>query len=583
MRNPWQERSADAGRSTDWLRWRIMAALLLVSAVPFVLLGSSAWIVFRKLAIERTLTLHHTILRAHASAIDMYLAEQVRTLETVAHTNPLDELRTQEGLRRVFAALTDVHRDGFVDLGVIDAAGRHLAYVGPYQLLDRRYADTEWYRAVAARGSIVSDVFLGFRQVPHSVVAVRQDDTAGWWILRATLDSRRLDEMVHSIQVGLQGDVFIVNRGGLFQTAPRDGQVLGRSTLDVPDRHPGVRDRRVETPAGTMLLGTTPLNDGQWLLVVQQPEREILAPVTRAVVVGAAIAAAALAVVGLTIVLVTTSLTRRVERADQQRDRMHTDLLRSAKLASLGELATGLAHEINNPLATISAEQTNLADLTGDLELAPPLRRLFEQSIERCKRQVARCGSITAKMLQFGRNTGTELRATAIEPVLREIALLLMSRTRTRHVVLQLEIAPDLPLAWVDGNELEQVLVNLVNNSTDAMPRGGTIEIAAVREADHLLLTVRDDGGGIAPDDLDNVFQPFFTTKPPGEGTGLGLSVVYGIVRGWGGTIHAESVPGQGTTMAIRIPLADEARHHGFTEGQKNHDRDPSRAPAAAR
>jgi two-component system NtrC family sensor kinase len=332
-----------------------------------------------------------------------------------------------------------------------------------------------------------------------------------------------------------------------------------------------------------MLLGTTPLNDGQWLLVVQQPEREILAPVTRAVVVGAAIAAVALAFVGLTIVLVTTSLTRRVKRADQQRDRMHTDLLRSAKLASLGELATGLAHEINNPLATIGAEQTNLADLTGELELAPEVRRQFEQSIDRCKRQVARCGSITAKMLQFGRNTGTELRATAVEPVLREIALLLTSRTRTRNVALRLEIEPGLPPAWLDANELEQVLVNLVNNSTDAIPRGGTIVIAAARDADHVLLTVRDDGCGIAPEHLDNVFQPFFTTKPPGEGTGLGLSIVYGIVRGWGGTIHAESVPGQGTTMAVRIPIADGARHPGPKEGQKDHDRASSRSPAAAR
>jgi two-component system NtrC family sensor kinase len=582
MRFPWQARSAEERRSTDWLRWRIVTALLLVSAVPFVLLGSGAWIVFRNLAIERTLTLHHTILRAHAAAINMYLAEQVRTLATIARTNPLDELRTQEGLRRVFTALTDAHRDGFVDLGVIDAAGRHLAYVGPYQLLDRRYGETEWFRAVAARGAIVSDVFLGYRQVPHSVVAVRRDDATGWWILRATLDSRRLDQLVHSIQVGLQGDVFIVNRTGLFQTAPRDGQLLGRSTLDVPEMQ-GVRDRRVETSAGTMLLGTTPLNDGQWLLVVQQPEREILAPVTRAVVVGAAIAAVALAFVGLTIVLVTTSLTRRVKRADQQRDRMHTDLLRSAKLASLGELATGLAHEINNPLATIGAEQTNLADLTGELELAPEVRRQFEQSIDRCKRQVARCGSITAKMLQFGRNTGTELRATAVEPVLREIALLLTSRTRTRNVALRLEIEPGLPPAWLDANELEQVLVNLVNNSTDAMPRGGTIVIAAARDADHVLLTVRDDGCGIAPEHLDNVFQPFFTTKPPGEGTGLGLSIVYGIVRGWGGTIHAESVPGQGTTMAVRIPIADGARHPGPKEGQKDHDRASSRSPAAAR
>ncbi len=567
-RFPWHESSPAEQRSARWLRGRIVAALLLVSAVPFVLLGGGAWIVFRNLAIERTLTLHRTVLRAHASAIDMYLAEQLRALETIARTNALAKLRTQEGLGEVFAALTDVQRDGFVDLGVIDATGGHLAYVGPYALLDRRYGETEWFKAVAARGAIVSDVFLGYRQVPHSVVAVRQEDAAGWWILRATLDDRRLYGLVHSLQVGLLGDVFIVNRAGRFQTPPKEGKVLDPSPLRAPDMHPGVREQRVETPRGTMLRATTGLNDGQWLLVVQQPESEILAPVDRAVALGAAISGAALALVVVTIVLVTTNLTRRVDRANEQRDLMYADLLRSAKLASLGELATGLAHEINNPLATISAEQTNLGDLSGALALPPEARRQFEASIERCKRQVARCGSITAKMLQFGRNTGTELRATAMEPVLREIALLLERRTRARNIALQLEIEPGLPPAWLDGNELEQVLVNLVNNSIDAIARGGTITIAAAHDADHVLLTVRDDGCGIAQKDLDTVFQPFFTTKPPGEGTGLGLAVVYGIVQGWGGTIHAASVVGQGTTMTVHIPRADAGRQQEPGGGQ---------------
>jgi signal transduction histidine kinase len=199
-------------------------------------------------------------------------------------------------------------------------------------------------------------------------------------------------------------------------------------------------------------------------------------------------------------------------------------------------------------------------------------------------------------MLQFGRNAGTELRATAIEPVVKEIVSLLERRTRARDIALDLAIEPALPDAWLDGNELEQVMVNLVNNAIDAIAGAGRITITAVRDADHILLTVRDDGCGIAERDLDNVFQPFFTTKPPGQGTGLGLSVVYGIVRGWGGTIHVESVSGQGTTMAIRIPLADARRQQDpgasrgpvsaqlvASQGRENdHDRDAPRNPAAA-
>jgi two-component system NtrC family sensor kinase len=593
---PWRQ-SAGAERSARWLRRRIVTALLVVSAVPFVLLGGGAWIVFRDLAIERTLTLHRAMLRAHASAIDLYLAEQVRTLETIARTHRLETLATQDGLARVFAVLTAVHPDRFVDLGVIDAAGRHLAYVGPYDLLDRRYGDTEWFRTVAARGTIVSDVFLGYRRVPHSVVAVRRQDGSRWWILRATLDSRRLDDLVRALQVGREGDVFVVNRGGRYQTAPREGAVLDRSPLAAADLDADAPERRVRTAHGTLRRVATALNGGQWLLVVQQPEREILAPVTRAVAVGAVLTGAALALVVLTIVVVTSRLTRRVERADRERDRMYADLLRSAKLASLGELATGLAHEINNPLATIAAEQTNLADLSDQVALPESVRQAFDRSIARCRHQVARCAAITAKMLQFGRPTDTALRPTAVEPVLREIAALLDRRTRASGVTLALAVAPDLPPARLDANELEQVLVNLVNNAIDATAVGGTIAVAAAREGDHLLLTVQDDGCGIAPEHLDRVFQPFFTTKPPGKGTGLGLSVVYGIVRGWGGTLQADSTPGQGTTMAVRIPLADAADPRdagdvrpGATgsvaarQGESHdHDSDPAQPPAAAR
>jgi len=536
-----------------------VAGLLLVSAVPFVVVGSGSWIVFRNLAIERTLVLHRTMARAHAAAIDMYLTDKLRTLEMLARTNTLEQLVTGSRLQEVFTALVDVQRDGFVDLGVINEDGRHLAYVGPFDLLDRTYQGAEWFQAVMAEGTTVSDVFLGHRQAPHSVIAVRQGTPSGWWILRATIDNRSLYDLVRSLEVGTTGDVFVVNRAGLYQTPPKVGEVLGPSSLESPAYHPGVSDQRIVGPTGNIRQVTAWLNGGRWLLVVEQPESEILAPVSRAVGFGALFAAAALALVVVAIILVTSHLTRRVELANQQRDSMYADLLRSAKLASLGELATGLAHEINNPLATISAEQTNLEDVIGDTDLSTEVRQALAKSIDRCRRQVVRCGNITAKMLQFGRKTDTELRATQIEPVLREITVLLERRARANNVSLHVEIEPDLPLAWLDSNELEQVLVNLVNNSMDAIDHRGNIIVTASREADSVLLCVKDDGAGIAPSELDRIFQPFYTTKPVGKGTGLGLSVLYGIVRGWGGSVIAESTVGEGTTMSIRIPVAKEA------------------------
>lgn len=563
VRFPWRAAEPKAGKSSPWLRRRIAAALLLVSSVPFVLLGTGAWFVFRGVAIDQTLGHHTTMARAHAAAIDLYLVEKLHSLEIIARTHTVDELRRPERLREIFDAMAGVHEHGFVDLGVIDQDGRHLAYVGPFDLMDRTYSEAEWFQTVMTQGSTVSDVFLGHRQAPHSVIAVRQPSPGGWWVLRATLDNRSLYTLVRSLEVGTTGDVFLVNREGLYQTPPRTGTVLGPSPLVNPPFHAEVRDQKVETREGSMRQVSTWLNNGQWLLVVQQPEREMLAPVGRAVAVGGIVAALAVVLVFVATVLITSRLIRRVELADEQRDLMYADLLRSAKLASLGEMATGLAHEINNPLAIISAEQTNLGDELADLDLPTGSREPLEEAIRRCKRQVERCGNITAKMLQFGRKTDTVLGATDVGPVLREIGLLLERRARNSNVALVMDVEPKLPPALLDANELEQVLANLVNNSVDSMDNGGTVTVSARQEGGRILLQVEDDGSGIQPEDLARIFQPFFTTKPVGKGTGLGLAVVYGIVQGWGGTIQAESEVGVGTTMSIRIPLAPEREPAG--------------------
>jgi len=122
----------------------------------------------------------------------------------------------------------------------------------------------------------------------------------------------------------------------------------------------------------------------------------------------------------------------------------------------------------------------------------------------------------------------------------------------------RVSVAPDLPAAWLDGDELEQVVLNLVGNALDAVDSGGEVRVLADVEHGEIVLRVQDDGCGIPAQDLERVFEPFFTTKPPGQGTGLGLAVVHGIVRGWGGTVHVDSAPGRGTTFTLSLPIAAE-------------------------
>ena len=261
--------------------------------------------------------------------------------------------------------------------------------------------------------------------------------------------------------------------------------------------------------------------------------------------------------VGGTTFWATRHLSKRIDQANAEREEMFRAFMRSAKLASVGELATGLAHEINNPLAIISAEETNIGDIAQEMDGAVEGREELLDSTKCIKQQVARCGSITAKMLQFGRKGETALKTIEIAPRLNEMVNLLQRQAVVRNVDMSLDIEDDLPRVLADSLELEQVLVNLINNSFHALPAGGNIRIIARHVDKEVLLDVRDDGGGIPSEELDHIFEPFFTTKPVGQGTGLGLSICYGIVHSWGARIEAESEPGCGTIMRIRFPLPD--------------------------
>jgi two-component system NtrC family sensor kinase len=538
------------------LRWRIVTVLLTAALVPLGIAGLGSWIVFGELLEDKARERMRTVVRSHASAIDSYLAERVSLLQLLGASMSIDAMGDEKRLADLLGYLDLASGGGFVDLGAIDARGNHLAYAGPYDLHSRNYCDAEWFREVMDRGAFVSDVFLGFRQVPHCIVAVKLEADGEPWILRATVNSAQFDELVGA--AGGDTEAYIVNAQGLYQSTPRTGALLERAPVQPPDRHAGVRERDVNDGGIARIEATTWINDGRWMLVVRQDRSAIQAPVNDAIARGAYVVLCAVLLLVATTFLATRHLTRRIDSATAEREEMARAFMRSAKLASIGELSTGLAHEINNPLATISAEQTNIADLAGEMNGSPQAAQILD-SVERSKAQVQRCASITKKMLQFGREREVTLESADIRPRLAEIADLMKRRAAVRNVQIQLELAEGLPPVLIDPLELEQVVVNLINNSIDALPSGGQIAIRATQEGDQIRIEVEDNGTGIDPADLDRVFEPFFTTKPPGAGTGLGLSVCYGIVNSWGGSMRAQSERGVGTTIHIHLPSMDRA------------------------
>jgi PAS domain S-box-containing protein len=241
-----------------------------------------------------------------------------------------------------------------------------------------------------------------------------------------------------------------------------------------------------------------------------------------------------------------------------ERVSLETQLAQADKLTSIGLLAAGVAHEINTPLAVISSYAQMLSkQLKGDARLGPVLEKITQQSF--------RAAEIANGLLNFSRTSTTEFRETNLNQVIRDTLSLLEHQFKTAQIVVDLDLAGELPPIYGNPGKLQQVFLNLLLNAKEAMPGGGRLRVATLVNG-HVEALVTDSGSGIAPEHLKRIYDPFFTTKTmpkPGDrrGTGLGLSVSYGIIQEHAGKIYVESAVGAGTTFHLEFPLLRNSVH----------------------
>jgi signal transduction histidine kinase len=244
---------------------------------------------------------------------------------------------------------------------------------------------------------------------------------------------------------------------------------------------------------------------------------------------------------------------RQLRRQYAELQETQQQLAQAAKLASIGELTGGVAHEINTPITSILALASHLAEGRSAATLAPSLR----QSLEVIVQQAQRVAKIVGNLLTFSRQSRLELSRVDVGELLETAFSLLQHRLHNGDIRLVREIDLDLPQILGDAGRLTEVFVNLLNNAMDSMPAGGTVTVRAGGIAENgggVRVEVSDTGYGIPPENLNRIFDPFFTTKEPGKGTGLGLSISHGIVKDHGGRISTQSRLGAGTTFTVILP-----------------------------
>jgi two-component system NtrC family sensor kinase len=510
------------------------------------------------------------IVEDHRQMIDGFLRERRGDLAFILNTNTYGDLTDPEKFYVLFMQLQR-YSNAFVDLGVFDQDGIHVMYQGPYRLVGIDYGKEEWFRHVLQEGYYISDIFLGFRRIPHFVIALKREESGKTWVIRATIDTYVFNEMVEKVRIGKTGEAYILNAQGIFQTARRSGgPLLAKDPDDIHESNPqpGVRTFiRKDARGDECLFATTWLQEKKWLLVVRQETADAFKSLRSATFMILVI----MILGGVTITILAYTLTRqiirRMQRIDVEKQQLGQQLVRATRLAELGQMAAGFAHEINNPLQIMKSDRALIEMIFSDLkkrgEIKEPDVKDLEDTLAQLKVQIERCSRITQAILEFGRKSEPTQQEVDVDEFISHLTSMIAEKASVQGIRLKKEISEKTPLLRADPSQFQQVLLNLLNNAIDAITErhgceGGELLVQAGPDTNgRVKISVRDNGAGISSENLKKIFAPFFTTKPPGKGTGLGLYVCYGIVDAMGGTMEVESQRGVGTTFTLHLPGSD--------------------------
>ncbi|MFZ5564836.1 MAG: ATP-binding protein, partial [Thermodesulfobacteriota bacterium] len=383
--------------------------------------------------------------------------------------------------------------------------------------------------------------------------------------LRISIDTGRLNEQLSGFELSDQGNAFIVNTQGVLQTPSRGSEKMFEKVgFPVPAYSDKTEVVQYHSSAeGDYILGYAYIPDSPFILMIVNKTGELMRSWHRTRIEMLAYLMGGIVIVLIAVIGFATYFVNRIYIADQRRIRSLHQVEYANKLASIGRLAAGVAHEINNPLAVINEKAGLIKDIfqltdkyAGDLKLIGLVDAIHDS--------VARCGRITKQLLSFARHMDFNVQPVDLAAVVSDVVGFLGKEAEYRNIAITIDVPPDIPRFETDRGKLQQILLNLINNSFAALSEGGSLTISAARvDGKTVRLKVRDTGCGIPARDIKRIFEPFFSTKTNVGGTGLGLSITYSLIQELGGTIDVESQVGVGTEFTITLPLTPPARNKG--------------------
>ena len=538
------------------LKLKIVLLEAILSVIPLCIVVTISYFWFQSILKDE---FQHELkwqIKNSKQSIEFFVNDKYSSLRFLSAAYTFEQLSNQEFLSNIF---TEFKREfeGFVDLGVVDSKGIQRAYVGPYRLKGKDYSEHDWFQEVIVRSAYTSDVFLGYRKIPHFSIAIKsEEEDKTFWVLRATIDIQTLQKYISTINLRQNDDAFIIDKKGTLQTPSRyHGNVLEElKPHDVFSKNDiTIADSNIHNDY--TLLGYVDIQNSPWVLVAciqSQPYSRIPQIIRNELLI---IILLSVSIVILVTIGIAHNTVNRIKIAEQEREDAIAKTEHANKLASIGRLATGVAHEINNPLAIINEKAGLMKDLIEmSSEDFKKDKEKILQLFDSIFGSVDRCRTITHHLLRFSRRM--EIAVIDVNDVIEEVTGFLKNEFLFRKIKLELNLDKDLPKVKSHKGQLQQVLLNIINNALDAVAEdGGHVVICSGTQGDKVQISIRDNGHGMSKDLVNHIFEPFFTTKSEGKGTGLGLFISYGIIKKLDGTIHVESEINKGTTFIIEIPL----------------------------
>jgi len=540
------------------MRFRLLIGLMAIFILPHALFSIYFHIQFTTSLRKADMLNLAALAESQRNTIDLFLQERVVNLFNLFHSREFSTRPSEREMAYYLQYLRQVS-DAFVDVGFLNAEGIQTGYAGPYPYLQGRdYSSEQWFVSLMEQEKdyFISDIYKGFRNKPHFTIAVKQRIDEQVYGFRSTLDPDKFYMFLRTISHGKGIESALINANGLYQVVdPARGDLLGASPyVPILQQQSGVHN--IKSGGDQVLVAYSWLKETNWALLVWQPLIIAHAEMYHARKVMMISLLVLLCVISIVIFALTRRLINQAQAAAEKSHQLQTQLVHASKLASIGELATGVAHEINNPLAIITSTSGVIRDLLDPVFQLDASPEAILKEVDTIESAAFRASKITRQLLDFGHEYKPSLVMCNIHALLDEVINGLKAREfKVEDIEIKRRYKASPPDILLDPDQMRQVFLNIINNAGDAISGPGTITISTAVQNDRMLVTIKDTGKGMTSAQMGKIFDPFYTTKEVGKGTGLGLSVSLSIVESMGGGITVQSLPDVGSSFAISLPM----------------------------